>query len=359
MTARLRERVAGFLTLVRQVLRLLRYSSRRLSIAVGLVTLAEAGLAIFSLWLIKALVDALSQAETVEAEAGRIFVLLAATGAATLAALLAQSLGNLLRTQQGMLVADYVDREIHDRAIRVDLGFYESPAYFDSLQRARQAGTQRPAQMVATALGLAKAIVFLVGVLAILAGIEWRLLPVLLVAVLSALAVRLYFTRQLYEWQRRRVQLERRASYLDWLITSDIHAKELRLHALGDFFREAYSGLRRRIRAEQLRIERSKAIAEVGVAVVGASVFVGAIAWLVSAHHGRHLHLGDLVLFVLLFRRAEQSGRETVGALSRLYEDQLYLGQLFSFLAVEPRLTAPARPAPSPSRSRRACAWRA
>lgn len=347
---RLRAKVAAFISLFRQVLRLLSYSSRRLSLAVGAVTLFEAGFAILGLWLIKALIDALSQAETVEAEAGRIFALLAATGVATLATLVAQSFGNLLRKQQGMLVADYVDREIHDRAITVDLGFYESPAYFDSLQRARQAGTQRPAQMIETTLLLAKAVVFLIAVLAMLAGIEWRLLPILLLAVLSALAVRLYFTRQLYDWQRRRVQLERRASYLDWLLTSDIHAKELRLHALGEFFREWYSKLRREIRGEQLRIERSKAIAEVGVAIVGASVFVGAIAWLVLRTMAGTFSLGDLVLFVLLFRRAEQSGRDTVNALSRLYDDQLYLGQLFSFLEVQPQLTSPARPAPIPER---------
>ena len=345
---RLHAKAAAFISLFQQVLRLLRYSSRRLSLAVGAVTLVEAGFAILGLWLIKALIDALSQAETVEAEAGRIFALLGATGIATLAALVAQSFGNLLRKQQGMLVADYVDREIHDRAITVDLGFYESPAYFDSLQRARQAGTQRPAQMVATTLLLAKAIVFLIAVLAMLGGIEWRLLPILLLAVLSALVVRLYFTRQLYDWQRRRVQLERRASYLDWLLTSDIHAKELRLHALGDFFREAYSKLRREIRGEQLRIERSKAIAEVGVAIVSASVFVGAIAWLVLQTMAGTFSLGDLVLFVLLFRRAEQGGRDTVNALSRLYDDQLYLGQLFSFLEVQPQLTSPARPAPIP-----------
>jgi ATP-binding cassette subfamily B protein len=160
--------------------------------------------------------------------------------------------------------------------------------------------------MVSTILLLAKAIIFLLAVLAMLAAIEWRLLPILLLAVLLALVVRLYFTRQLYDWQRRYVQLERRAGYLDWLLTSDIHAKELRLHALGEHLREAYASIRSEIRGEQLRIERSKAAAEVGVAFVGASVFVGAIAWLVLRTLASTFSLGDLVLFVLLFRRAER-----------------------------------------------------
>lgn len=344
---RVLNRINDFVALLKQVLRLLKYSSRRLSIAVGVVTLAEAVFSILGLWLIKELIDALS-AEEALADANRVFALLAGIGAATFVTLTLQAWGNLLRIWQGMLVADYIDREIHDRAIKVDLGFYESPAYFDSLQRARQAGTQRPAQMIGTILGLLKALVFLTAILVMLAGIEWRLLPVLLIAVLSALVVRLYFTRQLYEWQQKRVQLERRASYFDWLLTSDIHAKELRLNELGPFFREAYSTLRQRIRAEQLRIEQSKALSEIGVSVVGAGVFVGAIAWLVLRTMDGTFSLGDLVLFVLLFRRAEQSGRDTVGGLSRLYDDQLFLGQLFAFLEVKPRLVAPASPKPLP-----------
>lgn len=341
------DKLRAFLQLFTQVLHLLSYSSRRLTVTAGLVTLTEAGFAILALWLIKALIDALSAGEAIT-DARHVFVLLTLTGLATLAAQVIQSWGNLLRIQQGMVVADYIDREIHDRAITVDLGFYESPAYFDSLQRARAAGTQRPAAMVATVLGLAKALIFLVAVLIMLAGIEWRLLPALLLAVLTALVVRLIFTRRLFEWQRGRTQLERRAAYFDWLLTSDIHAKELRLHDLGAFFREAYSGLRRQIRTEQLRIERTRAFAEVGVSIVGSAVFVGAIAWLVLRTMAGGFTLGDLVLFVLLFRRAEQSGRETVGALSRLYDDQLYLGQLFSFLEVQPQLTAPAKPLPIP-----------
>lgn len=341
--------IHGLFDLWRKVFRLLHFSSRRLSLLVGAVTLAEAVFSILGLWLIKLLVDTLSKVEEFEGVGSEVFLLLAITGVATLAAFVTQSFGNFLRSKQGMRVADYVDGKIHDRAIQVDLGFYESPAYFDSLQRARQAGTQRPAQLVTTALLLGKSIVFLFAVLFMLAGLEWRLLPILVLAVVLALAVRLRFTRELYDWQRRRVQLERRASYLDWLITSDIHAKELRLHNLGHFLSDSYSKLRHRIRSEQLRIERSKALAEVIVAVVGAAIFVGAIAFLVVRTISGYFSLGDLVLFILLFRRAEQSGRETVSSLSRLYEDQLYLSQLFSFLAVEPQLCAPASPRSIPT----------
>ncbi|MEM9474842.1 MAG: ABC transporter ATP-binding protein [Pseudomonadota bacterium] len=332
------------LGLWRQVLRLLHYSSGRLSLIVGAITIAEVVFSILGLWLIKVLIDTLSSRANVSDATGEVFLILGLAGLSTLAAFVLQAYGTFLRTRQGMLVADYIDREIHDRAIQVDLGFYESPAYFDSLQRARQAGAQRPAQMVSGLLMLGKGFAFLLAISGMLLGIEWRLLPLLLIAVLAALAVRMFFTRQSYDWQRRRVQLERRAAYFDWLLTSDQHAKELRLHDLGTHFLERYSDLRRKIRDEVLRIERSRAVAEIGVAIAGVAVFVGSIAFLLFQAIASAFTLGDLVLFVLLFRRAEQSGREVVASLSRLYEDQLYLGQLFSFLEVEQTIRPPAAP---------------
>jgi len=337
----------------RQVYRLLRYSSLRLSLLVTLLTALEAFFGLAVLYLIKLLIDVIStqlNGDVGTVQANEIFLYLALTGVGLLLAVVIQALANLARTAQGMMVSDYVDREIHSRAISVDLAFFESPQYFDSLQRARQAGAQRPAQVVSGVLLIFKSVVFLSAVLVMIAGIDWRLLPAIVIAMVAALAVRMRFTRTLFDWQHRRVQLERRAAYLDWLITSDVHSKELRLGDLGGHLRETYSDLRRRIRAEQLRIERRKTLAELVVASIGALVFAGATAFLVLEAIGGQLSIGDLVLFVLLFRRAEGSGRELVTSVSKLYDDQLYLGQLFDFLTVEANIRPPATPKILPSK---------
>jgi len=336
-----------FLAVWPKVLRLLRYSSMRLSLIVFVLTALEAFISIGVLYVIKLLIDVISAqfAAGGDADTGQVFQYLALTGAGLLSAVIIQTLANLARTAQGMLVADYVDREIHSRAISVDLGFYESPAYFDSLQRAREAGTQRPAQVVSTVLLLFKSALFLIAILVMLSGIEWRLLPAILLAMVAVLIIRLRFTKVLFQWQKNRIQLERRAGYLDWLMTSDFHAKELRLGDLGAHLKELYSALRQKIRKELYAIEQRKAIAELIVSGLGTLIFTGAIAFLVMRTLANALSVGDLVLFVLLFRRAESSGKEFVNHVSKLYDDQLFLGQLFSFLSVEPEIKSPATPA--------------
>ncbi len=175
-----------------------------------------------------------------------------------------------------MEVADYVDRMIHERAIVVDLAFYKSPQYYDSLQRARAAGSERPAYVITTLAQFFRSTIFLVGILVLMATLDWRLVPLLMISMVAALVVRMYFTRLLFEWRHRRAQMERRASYLDWLLTSQEHAKELRIGRLGGELRDRYSRLRRQIRSEQLAIGKRKMIAEVGAAAAAALVFFGA-----------------------------------------------------------------------------------
>ena len=322
---------------------MLRDCSPKLTVIGAFLILVEiiAGLGVLT--LIKWLIDAIS-AGVSPATMGTSFVYLGLIFFALVTAALTQAASTYVRAAQGIAVGEAVTALIHERAVDVDLAFYESPAYFDSLERARQAGPQRPSQVVSNMFLLSKSALFLIGALVMLGGIEWRILPAVLLSVFVVLIVRLWFTRKSYQWQRDKVQLERRAGYTDWLITSDHHAKELRIGGLAGHLIGLFQALRVQITTGQLAIEKRRARAEVIVSGVGAVVFAGAIAFLVLQTAEGEQTIGDLVLFVLLFRRAEASGREFVQHLSRLYDDQLFLAQLFDFLDVKAELQVPSEP---------------
>lgn len=138
--------------------------------------------------------------------------------------------------------------------------------------------------------------------------------------------------------------MERRAGYLDWLMTSDIHAKELRLNQLGDFLRHKYKCIRSDIREEKLAISRKRTTVESIVAAIASVIFftsLGYLAW--NTAQGEN-SVGDLVLFLLIFQRAQSMGQELVQQLSKLYEDHLYMGMLFEFMDMQhtvPRSSQP------------------
>jgi ATP-binding cassette subfamily B protein len=317
-----------------------------LTAAVILATLLEAALSIGSLYAIKLLVDSIGTGLQSSKAHSDIFWYLGLTGGSLIFAAIAQSVANLLRMRQGFLVGDVVNGKIHERAIELDLSFYESPQYFDSLQKAREAGGQRPAQVIGNVINGVRGIVVLSAILIMLAAIEWRLLPVLLITVGMALVVRLFFTDRLFQWRMMRAQLERRTGYLDWMITSDHHAKELRINQLGSHFAQQFKEMQTKIRTEQMSIEQNRAVAELLVTAVGSLVFIGAAAFLIDAALNGALSLGQVVMFVLLLRRAEGSGNEVVSSITRLVDDHLYLGRLFDFFDTKPKIVSDPAPVP-------------
>ncbi len=331
---------------VRRVLPILWASARTLAVVTSSLLMLEIFFGLAVLFLIKRLVDTLTVnlSDGLVAGLEPVMLAVALTAGATLALLITRAASGLAREAQGMRVADYVDRLIHNRAIAADLAFYESPLYFDTLQRARQSGNQRPAQVITNLLMMSKNLIMLLGVIVLLVSISWTLLPVLLIAIVPALLVRLYFTRIQYEWRKRRTQMERRASYFDWLLTSDLHAKELRLNQLGAVFRDLYSDIRRTIRGEQFGIHRRRALVETIVGSIATAVFFGALAYLALRTADGRNTIGDLVLFLLVLQRAQGMGQELVGQISKLFEDHLYINQLFEFLEVQPRIGSPDRP---------------
>ncbi|MCC5865165.1 MAG: ABC transporter ATP-binding protein [Wenzhouxiangella sp.] len=349
----LMRRVIEPLGTLRRVLPLLWASSPKWAVLTAVLMVLEIAFGLLSLYLIKKLVDALTSAMSVEAANGdlsSVMLVVAATGVASLGYLSFRGLATLAREAQGMHVADYMDRMIHERAVTADLAFYESPRYFDTLQRARQSGSQRPAQVVSNLMLMLKNLVMLAAIVALIVTINSLLLPLLVLAILPALFVRLHFTRILYEWRRRRTQLERRASYFDWLMTSNVNAKEVRLNQLGQYLRDAYSNIRGIIRGENFRINRRRTLVELLVGVFATAAFFGALAWLTRETAEGRNSLGDLVLFLIIFQRAQSMGQELINQISRFYEDHLYIGLLFEFLNIRPGIRSASDPAELPGR---------
>ncbi|EDQ02986.1 putative ABC transporter ATP-binding protein (plasmid) [Sulfitobacter indolifex] len=345
----LKEKVTKSLSLWSEVFALLRYSDPRLSVIVVIATGAEIGLMLGALFAVKAVIQVMAETESISAITGQIFAYASAIMSLFLAGRVVQSVANYHRVAQGYIVADYVNQSLQDRAVKADLSFYDSALYFDSLERARQAGAQRPAMVISNVLSVFRGGLMLIALVVVLGSIEWRLLPICFVAVVLVLLVQLRFTRLKFERQKELVQQERQAGYADWLMTTEPHAKEIRLWDLSNYLRGIFQRIRVMLRREYLIIERRKAIAESSVAVVGTLLFVGAGGFLLYQVNTGQADISDLVIIILLLQRSEIAGRDFTGSLSRLYDDQLFLNQLFKFMEIEPKIESKVYSAPLPT----------
>lgn len=65
-----------------------------------------------------------------------------------LLSVLTQSAVNITSEFQSTLVSDYIQDVIHAKSIAVDLEYYESPKYYDTLHRGQQEASFRPISIV-------------------------------------------------------------------------------------------------------------------------------------------------------------------------------------------------------------------
>lgn len=338
--SRLKAKLVQSLDLWRKVMGLLRFSSRWLGIAVFCLTLLEIALTLGGLFVIKTLVETIAGSDDLRADIRPILINAILVLGLFLAGRITNSVANYYRSAQGFVVTDYVNRAIQERAVAADLSFYDSSLYYDSLQRARQAGAGRPAQVIANVLNVVRGGLLLGAIIVIIVTIEWRLLPVSLIAVVLIMIVQIRFTRERFERQRKLVPKERASIYADHLMTHELYAKEIRLWDLGAYLRDVYMRLRVSMREQYLAIERRKALSESAVALVGTLLFMGATGFMLYRFSTEQATLSDLVMVILLLLRAETAGRNFVSSLSALYDDQLYLIQLFRFLELKPEIEA-------------------
>ena len=254
-----------------------------------------------------------------------------------------------VRTHQSELAQDHITGLIHKKSAEVDLAFYDSPAFYDRLHRARAEAAYRPVQLLESLSGVLQNGVTLAAMLAVLAPFGLWLPLALLGGTLPALFVVLHYTVLQHEFSVRTTSDERRAWYNDWLLTSHETASELRLFALGDRFQGAYGALRTRLRGEKLKLAESQAIGEFAAGSVAVLVGGACTLWMGWQAARGLIDLGKLAMFYAAFQQGLGLMRSLLQNLGQLYYSSLFLGNLFDFLNLEPAVLSPLAPRPMPA----------
>jgi ATP-binding cassette subfamily B protein len=253
-----------------------------------------------------------------------------------------------VRTAQADLVQDRIAFLIHQKSVAADLAFYESPEFYDHLHLARAEAGHRPIMLLDTLGGMVQNGITLIAMLAVLAGFAWWLPLTLAASTLPVLGVVLDYAIRQHQFHVRNTPVERRAWYYDWLLTSGEAAPEIRLFALGDHFQSLYANARARLRGERLELARRQGIAELGAGVLALAVSAAAFGWMILRTLRGALSLGDLGLFYQAFQQGLRLARALLENMGQVYQNSLFLGNLFEFLALEPRVVSPRSPAPVP-----------
>lgn len=156
--------------------------------------------------------------------------------------------------------------------------------------------------------------------------------------------VRLQQSNRLYAWERERTPLQRKAWYVNTLLTQATAAKEVRLFDLGPRLRGWFLDARSVLRRERIALERRWVLAGLAAQIVGVAGVFGVYSFVaVQTYHGL-LTLGSLVMYFQAVQRASEFLEGLGWSVSSLYESNLFLSSLDEFLGVQSRLPESSHP---------------
>ncbi|MBV1714830.1 MAG: ABC transporter ATP-binding protein/permease, partial [Desulfarculus sp.] len=177
---------------------------------------------------------------------------------------------------------------------------------------------------------------------------NWVIAIILFTAVISGSVVRIKYTGKMYRWQREQTSTERQAGYLNWMLTDSSYAKEVRLFNLGPLFMSRFSEIRKKLRKGRLAITHRRSIADFAAQSFATTAIYGSYAYLAYEAVWGKITLGDLVMYYQAFQRLQGFFQGLLSSLGGLYEDNLFLTNLYEFLDLKRTVVEPVDPLPLP-----------
>ncbi|HEX2514604.1 MAG TPA: hypothetical protein VH257_07840, partial [Chloroflexota bacterium] len=141
---------------------------------------------------------------------------------------------SIIQQRLADVVGHRLNVQVLARANALDLAHFETPEFYDRLRNAQRLGSQPVNLVTGGLLQLARNTIVLVSMVALLARFHPVLPAVIVLASLPSLLSQMYYGRFGWQLMHRQASLYRKQNYLASLMTSDSHAKEIRLFGLGD-----------------------------------------------------------------------------------------------------------------------------
>ena len=340
-------RIRPFLQTVRRALSFVWESSPSLAVGSIIVRVIQGLLPLLVLYLTKLLIDAVTEGLKTpagESSMTHITTILGGLAGVAIASAILTVASSLISRIQSQVVTDHMHALLQAKSVEVDLEYYENAQYQDTLHRAQQEAPYRPTAILNALLQFGQDAISLLAMIGILWWLHWGVIPVLMLTAIPYFFIRLQQSNRLYAWERERTPLERKAWYVNTLLTQATAAKEVRLFDLGPRLRQWFLDARSVLRRERIALERRWVLAGLAAQIVGVAGVFGVYSFVAVQTYQGLLTLGSLVMYFQAVQRASGFLEGLGWSVSSLYESNLFLSTLDEFLGVQSRLPESSHP---------------
>lgn len=331
------QRFLGVFRYTRRALELVWRTSRRLTWGLVLLTLIAGVLPAVAAWLGKLIVDAVVAAMEAYQATGEInyqplltYVLLEALVLIGISATQRATAAHqaLLRA----LLGQKVNVMILEKAQTLSLAQFEDSEFYDKLTRARREASVRPLALVNKTFSLLQNTISLASFAFLLIQFSpWALL-LLFVGALPVFIAEAKFSGDAFQIFRRRSPETRAQMYLETVLAREDSIKEVKLFQLGPLLMGRYKSIFDTLFKEDRKLILRRETWGFILGLLGTLTFYAAYAWVVFATVLGQITLGDMTMYLLVFKQGQTAISTCLTSISGMYEDNLYLSNLYEYL---------------------------
>ena len=321
----------------RRAVELVWSTHKGLTMALAVFTIAAGLLPAGVAYVGKLIVDAVVAAIAVSQAGGDpgytqvlIFVLVEGVLVAAIAAI-QRSIG-FCQTLLRVLLSQRVNILILEKALTLELAQFEDSEFYDKLNRARQEASSRPLSLVNRTFGLAQHSISLVSYAVLLLQFSPWAVCILILAGIPAFIAETHFSGTRFRIFRHRSPDRRKLMYLETVLAREDHAKEVQLFQLGPELLKRYREIYKLLFDEEYDLTIRRDSWGLGLGLLTNLAFYGAYAWIAVATIQGAITLGQMTMYLLVFRQGQSSVSSMLSAIGGMYEDNLYLSNLYEYL---------------------------
>jgi ATP-binding cassette, subfamily B, bacterial len=231
-----------------------------------------------------------------------------------------------------VLLAQRVNELILEKALTLDLTHFEDSEFYDKMSQARSQASSRPLSLITRTFGLCQSAL----TLATFSGLLWQFsgwaVFVLIVAAIPSFIAETRFSEHAFRLFRWRSPETRQQHYLETLLAREDYAKEVQLYQLGGILLQRYRDIFNRLYKDDRNLTIQKGVWGYLLGLVSTLAFYAAYAWIVMETIVGVISLGEMTMYLMVFRQGQSTFASALTSIGGMYEDNLYLANLYEFL---------------------------
>lgn len=233
------------------------------------------------------------------------------------------------------LMGQRVNVLILEKALTLDLRQFEDSEFYDKLTNARREASVRPLSLVNRTFGLVQNALSLFTYGILLVNFSGWAVVVLILAAMPVFISETKFAGEgfrLFSW---RAAETRQQHYLENLLAREDFVTEIKLYQLGEMLLGRYRNLFNQLYGEDRDLTLRRGLWGYLLSLISTGAFYLAYAWIVLETVLGKISLGDMTMYLTVFRQGQSTFSNALTSIGGMYEDNLYLSNLYDFLEEE------------------------